>query len=64
MNRFGPGGGAFAKPENALNRAEELIAIGQKQAALQALHDVITSKARSFLTLALAGTPVACVLRL
>lgn len=37
---------AFAKPENALNRAEELIAVGQKQAALQALHDVITSKAR------------------
>ena len=35
---------AFAKPENALKRAEELIAVGQSHAALQALHDVITSK--------------------
>ncbi|KAJ4975686.1 hypothetical protein NE237_000792 [Protea cynaroides] len=34
----------FAKPENALKRAEELINVGQKQAALQALHDVITSR--------------------
>mmetsp|Transcript_33594 Transcript_33594/g.54432 ORF Transcript_33594/g.54432 Transcript_33594/m.54432 type:complete len:1134 (+) Transcript_33594:97-3498(+) len=34
----------FAKPENALKRAEELIAVGQKNVALQALHDVITSK--------------------
>ncbi|CAO2821885.1 unnamed protein product, partial [Amaranthus hypochondriacus] len=34
----------FAKPENALKRAEELINVGQKQDALQALHDVITSK--------------------
>ncbi|KAK4748800.1 hypothetical protein SAY87_015386 [Trapa incisa] len=35
---------AFVKPENALKRAEELINVGQKQDALQALHDVITSK--------------------
>ncbi|KAE8728469.1 Eukaryotic translation initiation factor 3 subunit A [Hibiscus syriacus] len=34
----------FAKPENALKRAEELINVGQKQDALQALHNVITSK--------------------
>ena len=34
----------FAKPENALKRAEELVAVGQQHAALQALHDVITSK--------------------
>ncbi|XP_072954039.1 eukaryotic translation initiation factor 3 subunit A [Typha angustifolia] len=34
----------FAKPENALKRAEELVNVGQQQAALQALHDLITSK--------------------
>ncbi|KAJ7977898.1 Eukaryotic translation initiation factor 3 subunit A [Quillaja saponaria] len=34
----------FAKPENALKRAEELINVGQKQDALQALHDLITSR--------------------
>ncbi|XP_059296396.1 eukaryotic translation initiation factor 3 subunit A-like [Lycium ferocissimum] len=34
----------FAKPENALKRAEELINVGQKQEALQALHDLITSR--------------------
>ncbi|KAJ3676233.1 hypothetical protein LUZ60_003645 [Juncus effusus] len=32
------------KPENALKRAEELINVGEKQAALQALHDLITHK--------------------
>ncbi|KAK8329306.1 hypothetical protein V6Z12_A11G310600 [Gossypium hirsutum] len=34
----------FAKPENALKRAEELINVGQKQDALQAFHNLITSK--------------------
>jgi len=38
------GGGGFSKPENALKRAEELENVGQKQAALKALHDVISSK--------------------
>ncbi|KAK7245252.1 hypothetical protein RIF29_40088 [Crotalaria pallida] len=34
----------FLKPENAFKRAEELINVGQKQDALQVLHDLITSK--------------------
>ncbi|KAL8139989.1 hypothetical protein V2J09_006010 [Rumex salicifolius] len=34
----------FAKPENALKRSEELINVGQKDAALQALLDIITSR--------------------
>ncbi|EIE20453.1 hypothetical protein COCSUDRAFT_30620 [Coccomyxa subellipsoidea C-169] len=37
-------GNTFQKPENALKRAEELIVVGQRGAALQTLHDVITSK--------------------
>ena len=32
------------KPENALKRAEELVAVGQKQNGLQTLHDCITNK--------------------
>jgi hypothetical protein len=47
MSRFQSG--QFAKPENALKRAEELIAVGQKNSALQALHDVVTSKVRRWL---------------
>lgn len=34
----------FARPETVLKRAEELIAVGQSPAALQALHDVFTSR--------------------
>ena len=34
----------FQKPENALKRAEELLTVGQRGAALHALHDVITSR--------------------
>lgn len=34
----------FIKPENALKRAEELLAIGNKNDALKTLHDIITAK--------------------
>lgn len=38
------GGQNFARPENALKRAEELENVGQKGSALQALHEIVTSK--------------------
>ena len=38
------GGHGFARPENALKRSEELVGVGQRRAALQALHDVVTSR--------------------
>ena len=38
------GGGRFLQPENALKRAEELIAVGQPQAALDTLQEVVTNK--------------------
>ena len=44
MSRFFRGGASFLKPENALKVADELIQVGQKQAALQTLHDIVTSK--------------------
>jgi translation initiation factor 3 subunit A len=34
----------FARPETVLKRSEELIGVGQPQAALQALYDVFTSR--------------------
>ena len=44
MARFVRSGGHFLKPEGALKRSDELLQVGQKNAALQTLHDVITSK--------------------
>merc|ERR1719160_63525 len=38
------GGHGFARPENALKRSEELVGVGRRRAALQALHDVVTSR--------------------
>lgn len=35
---------AFAKPENALKRAEELLNVGQKQEAWDTIHRLITSR--------------------
>jgi hypothetical protein len=43
MSRF-RGGPHFARPENALKRADELENVGQKLSALQQLHDVVTNK--------------------
>jgi translation initiation factor 3 subunit A len=43
MSRF-RGGPGFARPENALKRADELENVGQKLSALQQLHDVVTNK--------------------
>lgn len=37
----GPGG---LRPESALQRADELINVGQHKQALQVLHDVVTNK--------------------
>ncbi|VVB10320.1 unnamed protein product [Arabis nemorensis] len=34
----------FPNPENAIKRADELVNIGQKQEALQMLHDLVTSR--------------------
>ncbi len=34
----------FTKPENALKRADELLAVGQTAAALSLLHDVISNR--------------------
>lgn len=47
--------GFFVKPENALKRAEELEAVGQTQAALKALHDVLTSRRHRSWSNALEG---------
>lgn len=45
MHRYGRGStSAFQRPENALKRAEELQRVGQKTAAVLALHDVLTSR--------------------
>ena len=41
--RYG-GGRPTTRPENALKRADELEAIGNKYAALQELHSVLTGK--------------------
>ncbi|KAL4448023.1 hypothetical protein ABPG75_005242 [Micractinium tetrahymenae] len=44
MARFFRGGAPALKPEGALKRAEELISVGQRGAALTTLHDTITNK--------------------
>jgi hypothetical protein len=44
MSRFYRGSAPSLKPEGAIKRADELLSVGQKQAALQTLHDTITNK--------------------
>ena len=41
---FFRGGAPALKPENSIKRAEELLGVGQRAAALQTLHDTITNK--------------------
>eukprot|EP01050_Picozoa_sp_SAG11_P036496 SAG11_NODE_13922_length_633_cov_0.874532_1_plen_73_part_01 len=38
------GGTSFSKPEFALKRAEELVGVGNKTAALATLHEVLKSR--------------------
>ncbi|KAI3438410.1 hypothetical protein D9Q98_000841 [Chlorella vulgaris] len=44
MARFFRGAAPALKPEGAIKRADELLGVGQKQNALQTLHDTITNK--------------------
>lgn len=50
MSRAWGRGQNFPRPENALKRADELLHVGQKQAALQNLHKVFTGSGRRFRT--------------
>ena len=44
MSRGFARGGNIVRPENALKRAEELENVGQKNSALQVLHDIFASR--------------------